>query len=148
MTRPEAASRSASWASLAGGVGAVLLPKCALCFAAYGSALSALGLGPAVHEWFVEPLVPLGVAASFGVVLALAARRRDIVTPLVSGAGAVLVLAGRYGLELPVVTATGAALLVGAALVNAARCRRAKPAAGTEGGDGSRLGERDRAACP
>jgi len=138
-TRPEAASRSASWASLAGGVGAVLLPKCALCFAAYGSALSALGLGPAVHERFVEPLVPLSVAASLALVLVLSARRRDVLTPLVSVGGAVLVVAGRYGLELPMVTAAGAALLVGAALVNAARCRQAKPTSGgAEFGDGSR----------
>jgi hypothetical protein len=128
MTRPEVASRSASWASLAGGVGAVLLPKCALCFAAYGSALSALGLGPSVHERFMEPIVALGVAASVALVLVLSARRRDVLTPLASLGGASLVAAGRYYLELPAVTAAGAALLVGAALVNAARCRKARPA--------------------
>ena len=126
MTPPEVASRSASWASLAGGLGALLVPKCALCFAAYGSALSALGLGPAVHERVVEPLVGLAVAASFLLVLALSIRRREVVTPLLSVAGASVALAGRYALEQPLVTAAGAALLIGGALLNAARCRQAK----------------------
>jgi len=126
MTPARAASRSASWASLAGGLGAVLLPKCPLCFAAYGSALGALGVGPAAHQRLVDALLVLAVAASFGLVLALSVHRRDAVTPLVSAAGAVLVLAGRLALDVPAVTAAGAALLVAAAVVNSARCRRAE----------------------
>ena len=130
MTPARAASRSASWASLAGGLGAVLLPKCPLCFAAYGSAL---GVGPAAHQRLVDALLVLAVAASFGLVLALSVRRRDAVTPSVSAAGAVLVLAGRLALDVPAVTVAGAALLVAAAVVNSARCRRAEapPPAGT-----------------
>jgi hypothetical protein len=125
MTHARAASRSAAWASLAGGLGAVLLPKCVLCFAAYGTALGALGIGPAVHARFVDALLVLVVAASFGVVLALSRHRRDSVTPLVSAAGAVLVLAGRLAFEAPAITATGAVLLVAASVLNAVRCRRA-----------------------
>ena len=102
------------------------MPKCALCFAAYGSALGALGLGPAVHERMVEPLVRLAVGASVLLVLAMSIRRRDAVTPLLSVAGASVALAGRYALEQPLVTAVGAALLIGGALLNAARCRQAK----------------------
>ncbi len=115
--------RSASWASVAGGLGALLLPKCALCAAAYGSALGALGLSPALHSRVVEPLLAVAVAASLVTVSTLAVRRRDFVTPLVSAGGASLVLVGRYTLENPLVTALGALLLVVAALHNAARCR-------------------------
>ena len=104
----------------------MLVPKCVLCVAAYASALGALGLSPAAHARLVEPLVALGVATSFGLVLALSARRRDVRTPAASAAGAVLILAGRYLLELPVLTALGALLLVAAALVNAAQCRKGK----------------------
>ena len=99
-----------------------------------------------MHEHVVEPLVGLAVAASFLLVLVVAGRRRDVVTPLVSVAGAVVALAGRYALEQPLVTAAGAALLVAAALVNSARCRKAKLVpAGTEAGAEPRTGERDRA---
>ena len=106
----------------------MLLPKCALCAAAYGSALGALGLSPAVHTRVIEPLLAIAVAASLVMVSVLAVRRRDFVTPIVSAAGAVLVLAGRFSLERPLVTALGAALMVGAALANAALCRKATPA--------------------
>ena len=129
MTAARVASRSASWASLAGGLGAVLLPKCPLCFAAYGSALGALGVSPAAHSRVIGALLALAVAASFGLVLALAIRRRDAVTPSVSAAGAVLLVAGRLAFDRPVMTAVGAGLLVGAAIVNSVRCRR--EAAGT-----------------
>jgi hypothetical protein len=124
MTHTRAASRSASWASLAGGLGAVLLPKCPLCFAAYGSALGVLGVTPRVHERLVDILLVLAVTVSFGLVLALSLRRRDALTPAVSAAGAVLVLAGRMALDAPAVTAVGATLLVAAAVVNSVRCRR------------------------
>jgi hypothetical protein len=119
-----AAAHAASWASLAGGLGAVLLPKCPLCFAAYGSALGALGVGPAAGP-ILDALVALTVTVSLGTVLALSWARRDMATPLFSAAGAAGVLAGRVVLDAPAVTAAGAALLVAASLVNAVRCRRA-----------------------
>ena len=126
MTRAGVASRSASWASSAGGLGAVLLPKCLLCFAAYGSALGALGVSPAARSWLVDLLLAAAVTASFAVVLALSVRRRDAVTPVVSGVGAFLVITGRLTLGLTAMTAAGAVLLVTAAVVNSARCRRAE----------------------
>jgi len=135
MRHPDLASRSASWASVAGGLGALLLPKCALCFAAYASAFGALGVSPAVHRRLVEPFLAVAVATSVGLVWALAVRRGDLVTPLVSVSGAVLVLAGRM-VGTPAVTAVGAAVLVAAAFVNSARCRRAKAAPIGIGGGG------------
>jgi len=134
MSARQVASRWASGASFAGGLGALLAPKCALCVAAYASALGALGLGPVVHQRLVEPLLAAAVVGSFGLVLALGAHRRDLVTPLVSAAGAVLVLAGRFALAQAAVTGAGAVLLVTAALVNGARCRSKL------GGSGLRLG--------
>lgn len=113
----------------------MLAPKCALCAAAYASALGALGVSPGVHQRLVEPFLALAVSVSFGLVLVLAVRRGDVVTPLASAAGAVLVLAGRL-VDTPAVTAVGAALLVAAALLNSARCRRAKAAAVGIGGGG------------
>jgi hypothetical protein len=125
MKHIRAASRSASWTSLAGAVGALLLPKCPLCFAAYGSALGALGVSPGAHEGLVDVLLVLAVTVSFGLVLALSLRRRDAVTPAVSAAGGVLVLGGRMVLDALPVTVVGAVLLVAAAVVNAVRCRPA-----------------------
>ena len=124
MTSARAVSRSASWASLAGGLGAVFLPKCPLCFAAYGSAIGALGLSPVAHQRIVDVLLALAVTASFGLVLALSIRRGDAVTPLAAAAGAALVLAGRLALDVPLMTALGAVVLVSAAIVNSVRCRR------------------------
>ena len=129
MTRVLVASRSASWTSSVGGLGAVLLPKCPLCFAAYGSGLAALGVSPAVQSWLLDLLLAIAVTASFVLVLALSVRRRDVFTPVVSGAGVLLVLMGRLALGLPAMTAVGAVLLVTAAVVNSVRCRRAESAA-------------------
>jgi hypothetical protein len=119
-----AAARSASWASLAGGLGAVLLPKCPLCFAAYGGALGAVGVSPAAYRPLVDVLVVVAVATSFGIVLALARGRRDALTPAISGMGAVLVLAGRVWLDVPTMTVAGAMFLAGGAIVNSIRCRQ------------------------
>ena len=117
------ASRSASWTSSVGGLGAVLLPKCPLCFAAYGSGLAALGVSPAVQSQLIDLFLAFAVLASFVLVLALSLRRRDVFTPAVSGAGVILVLGGRMALDHTALTAVGAVLLVAAAVVNSVRCR-------------------------
>ncbi len=111
------APRLASWASL-GGFGTLLLPKCPLCLAAYGGGLTALGLGPGAQR-LLEPLLAAAVLVSFGLVLVLSVRRRDVATPLLSALGAVLVLG------VPPLRTAGALLLVVAALVNGVLCRRA-----------------------
>src|SRR5262245_14362231 len=105
-------ARAASFASLVGGLGAILVPKCPVCFAAYASALTALGLAPGARFPWVEWLLGALVLASFGLVLALSVRRRDAVAALISGVGAALVFVGRFALDAPVMTAIGAVLLV------------------------------------
>ena len=115
----------ASLASFLGGVGSLLLPKCPLCFGAYGSGLAALGLSPAAQQGLVEGPLAAAVLASFGMVLAISWRRGDLLTPLVSAAGASLVLGGGLGWRRPELAAVGALLLVGAALANTVLCRRA-----------------------
>lgn len=86
--------------------------------------MGALGLSPSSHQWLVEPLIAGTAMVSFGLVAALSIRRRDVVTPVVSAAGVLLVLAGRFALDGPAITAVGALLLVAAALTNATSCRR------------------------
>jgi hypothetical protein len=125
LTNARAASHSASWASLLGGVGAVLLPKCPLCFAAYGSALGAAGVGPLAQERLVDGLLVLAVAVSCGLVWQLSLRRHDVWTPLASATGGLLLLTGQLAFGARPLTLLGAVLLVAAALVNAGRCRRA-----------------------
>ena len=49
----------------------MFLPKCPLCFAAYGSAIGALGIGPAVHQRLAGVLLALALTLSVGLVLAL-----------------------------------------------------------------------------
>ena len=105
----------------------MLLPKCPLCFTAYGSALGALGLSPAADQRLVEPLIVAAVVMSFGLVLVLAVRRRDALTPLVSAIGATLVLAGRFGFDVPTITTVGAVLLAAAAIRNSVLCAGQKP---------------------
>jgi len=62
----------------------------------------------------VEPLIAVAAMGSFGLVAAPSIRRRDVVTPVVSAAGVLLVLAGRFALDGPAITTVGALLLVAA----------------------------------
>ncbi len=125
MDQARTAPRLASGASLAAGLGALLLPKCPLCFAAYGSGMTALGLGPISQQQLAAPLLATAAIASFALVLALSLRRRDRATPLASAAGAGLLLAGAFAVHSSGLVAAGSLLLVAAAVVNAARCRAA-----------------------
>jgi hypothetical protein len=125
MGHARAAPHLASGASLAAGLGAVLLPKCPLCFAAYGSGFTALGLGPVGQQRLAGPLLATAALASFVLVLVLSLRRRDRATPLASAAGAGLLLGGVFAVHSPGLVAAGSLLLIGAALVNSVLCRRA-----------------------
>jgi hypothetical protein len=113
----------ASGASLAAGLGAVLLPKCPVCFAAYGSGLTALGLGPVGQQRLAAPLLATAALVSFTLVFVLSLRRRDRITPIASAAGAGLLLGGAFAFHSPGLVAAGSVLLVAAALVNSVRCR-------------------------
>ena len=125
MARSPSSRLVASWASLAGGIGALLLPKCPACFAAYGGGLTALGLSPVVQQRLAGPLLATVVLVSFALVLRLSLSRGDYLTPLASATGAALVLAGAFAFHRPAVVAVGATVLLVASIVNSARCRAA-----------------------
>lgn len=108
-------------ASVLAATGALLLPKCPLCFVAYASALSAMGLH--VSWWAVRSVVFGALAISVGVVLLLSAKRRDPWPPLVGCAGVALFAAGSACGLGPAVEVTGAGFVVAAAWLNAFRCR-------------------------
>ena len=127
MDQARTAPHLASGASLAAGLGAVLLPKCPICFAAYGSGLTALGLGPVGQQRLAAPLLAIAALLSFALVLVLSLRRRDHVTPVASAAGTALLLGGAFAVHSPALVAAGSTLLVAAALVNSVLCRRAQP---------------------
>jgi hypothetical protein len=71
------------------------------------------------------------VGVSSGLVFVLSRRRGDPGTAVASALGAALVLLGRLAFDQPALTGAGAVLLVGSALVNGVRCRRAAAPAPT-----------------
>ena len=120
------ALRSASWSSSPAGtrwkamvasfpaIGTALLPKlaCPLCFPAYAAVLSALGLEFVDYTPFLLPLMAAFLAVA-NVVLALQTRRTGNSMPLLLGiVASIVVLIGKFGLEIDWLTTVGIVLLV------------------------------------
>ena len=114
-------------ASVGLGVLAALLPKCPLCWAAYGTMACTFGLAgilrwdrlfPAVVGLFLLNLLMLGRAAR------VSGRYAPF---LLSLAGSLAVLAGRWGGARPPLAVLGSALLLASALWNLNS--RSRPAA-------------------
>jgi len=122
----DAPPRIAAASSLLGSLGAVLMPKCPLCFTAYFAAFSAFGWSPVIHRWLMNSVLGGSVVLSTGLVAWLGCRRGDHFTPVASGVGAILLLVGRLVLESTALSVVGAVVLSAAAVTNAIACARHK----------------------
>ncbi len=95
-------------------IGTALLPKlaCPLCFPAYAAVLSALGLEFVNYTPYLLPLMVVFLALAI-VVLALQTRQTGNTIPLLLGiAASIVVLIGKFGLEIDWLTTVGIVLLV------------------------------------
>ena len=116
-------ARSAQWLSAAGGVGALLLPKCPLCFVAYAAALTSLGLDVSGLWHAVRGLVVVTALVSIGIVGLLSYRRRDPVPPALALVGGAVLVGSELGGANAAFQAIGAFALAASAWLNAWRCR-------------------------
>ncbi len=102
------------------GIGVALLPKllCPLCWPAYASIVSSLGLGFLIGTTYVLPITISFLGLTVWV-LAFRARLRRGFGPFLLGlASSAAVLIGKFHLESNPVTYSGASLLVAASLWN------------------------------
>ena len=110
-------------------VGIALLPKltCPLCWPAYAGLLSALGIGFVNYTPFLLPLTAVFLVLTL-IMLAYRAGNRRGYAPFALGiVASVIVLAGKFGLDLDLALYGGITLLVGASLWNAWPKRAASP---------------------
>lgn len=130
MTRRASFSAStARWSSFASGIGLLLFPKCPLCCLGYVAALSYWGLD-AARLWSGLRLVLLaGLGLSVAVVTTLSARRRDPLPAVLAIGGLSAIIVGCALSRANILSELGAAVVFGAACVNAWRCRTARNAA-------------------
>ena len=109
-------------------IGIALLPNltCPACWPAYAALLSSLGIGFLPTDKYLIPLT--GVFLVFALaMLAWQARRRSRIGPLVLGSiGAVVIVLGRFVLQLDFVLYSGLAVFVSAAVWNAWPLHRQK----------------------
>lgn len=114
-------------------IAVALLPNltCPACWPAYAALLSSAGIGFLPTTKYLLPLTVVGLAFAL-VMLVWDARRRHRMGPLVVGSiGVVVVLVGRFTLQLDVALYTGVAVLVAAAVWNAWPIRKQQTSAGT-----------------
>lgn len=88
---------------------------CPACWPAYTGLLSSLGIGFFPTGPYLLPLTLASLALAVGM-LAWQTRRRGIAPFLLGGAGAAVIVAGRFGLESDAVVYGGIGLLCGASL--------------------------------
>jgi len=104
-------------------IGTALLPKltCPLCWPAYAAALSALGFGFFDYTPYLLPLTLVFLGLALGA-LTLHAKRSGQRLPLLIGlGGAVIVLLGKFAVDLEWMNTTGVVLLVIAILLTMRR---------------------------
>lgn len=94
----------------------VLLPKCPLCFAAWFGVLGSFAAGSWLRSIWGLPMAATLLSFAIGS-LALRARRRGNIRPLLTGVlGALALLGGKYLLDLPYLAYSGLILLIGSSL--------------------------------
>ena len=117
------ASLVAHGGSLMSGLCLALLPKCPLCFVAYGSAFGAFATRAGAHFAAIRGMLGVLVASSLALVLVLSWQRRDALPALLAGSGALTLLIGEVGSN-QAAQFGGVTLLCVAAWLNARACRR------------------------
>jgi len=123
VTPVQATKGSASGASRwTGGIASVLSAAatiiCPACIPTIASLLSSIGLGFAVRPSFLNPAVVVLLVISIVSLAWVALRNRRRWVLLVGITGAVLIYISRFVVFVPAVMWTGAALLIGAAVLN------------------------------
>jgi len=112
-----------STTSILAGLGWLLIPKCPLCFLAYGAALGAAGSSLATHWWLTDAALVLLACVSVAVTFKMSFTRRDWRTIGLTAAAFLLFgVAGTLRDLRSPSGGLGALLLVFASLLNAKSC--------------------------
>ncbi len=132
----DAAARWTTSLAVVPAVAAALIPSvtCPACWPAYAALLSSLGIGFLPTSKYLLPLTLAAVAFVLAMFGWQAVRRRRFAPLMLATAGAVVLLAGRFGLQAESAVYVGVGLLVAASVWNAWPAGRRTASGAGEGG--------------
>jgi hypothetical protein len=103
-------------------------PKCPICFFAYFGLFGVASSTVAAYRVWMPPLTALWLAMTVGLMLMGRRGRRSWGPPLAGLAAAIVVFAGKFALDRPVLVYAGIAALASAVVWNAFSASRASAA--------------------